>query len=100
MVADGYGQPGRSPAIRLWLGPAGGELRQITTADCVDGVPRWSPDGRELAFGSDRDHSGRMSLYLVAGRIRCRSARWPTPAGTIDEIAWAPDGRFAAGARG
>jgi dipeptidyl aminopeptidase/acylaminoacyl peptidase len=91
VVADGYGEQGRSPAIRLWLGPAGGELRQITDADCVDGVPRWSPDGRELAFGSDRDHSGRMSLYLVHAASGAVSPL-AEPAGSIEEIAWAPDG--------
>lgn len=92
VVADGYGQRGRGPAIRLWLGPAGGELRQITTADCVDGVPRWSPDGREVAFASDRDHGGRMSLYLAQAGSG-EAAPLADPGGTIDEIAWAPDGR-------
>ena len=91
VVADGYGAQGRSPAVRLWLGPLGGDLRQITDADCVDGVPRWSPDGRELAFGSDRDHSGRMSLYLAEAGSGAVSPL-AEPAGSIEEIAWAPDG--------
>src|SRR3984957_4870107 len=91
VVADGYGERGHSPAIRLWLGPVGGDLRQITDADCVDGVPRWSPDGRELAFGSDRDHSGRMSLYLAQAGSGAVSPL-AEPAGSIEEIAWAPDG--------
>jgi dipeptidyl aminopeptidase/acylaminoacyl peptidase len=91
VVADGYGAQGSSPAVRLWLGPLGGDLRQITDADCVDGLPRWSPDGRELAFGSDRDHSGRMSLYLVQAGSGAVSPL-AEPAGSIEEIAWAPDG--------
>src|ERR1700722_14733040 len=92
VVADGYGERGYSPAIRLWLGPVGGDLRQITDADCVDGGPRWSPDGRELAFGSDRDHSGRMSLYLLeAGSDAARLLA--EPGGSIEEIVWAPHGR-------
>lgn len=92
VVADGCGERGRRPAIRLWLGPLGGDLQQITKADCVDGVPRWSPDGTEVAFASDRDSSGRMSLYLAqpnAGEVRPLA----DPAGSIEEIAWAPDGR-------
>jgi len=92
VVADGFAAgPGRGPAMRLWLGPVGGDLRQITEADCADGLPRWSPDGRELAFASDREHSGRMSLYLAepgSGRVRALA----DPGGSIEEIAWAPDG--------
>src|SRR4029077_19439767 len=74
-----------------WLGPVDGGLRQITGADCVDGTPRWAPDGREVAFASDRASSGRMSLYLVraaSGEV----APLADPRGSIEEIAWAPDG--------
>lgn len=92
VVADACAaRAGSSPAVRLWLGPLAGALRQVTKADCVDGVPRWSPDGSELAFASDRDHSGRMSLYLA----QAGGAVGPLadPGGTIEEIAWAPNGR-------
>jgi dipeptidyl aminopeptidase/acylaminoacyl peptidase len=92
VVADCFAAPaGRSPAVRLWLGPADGRLRQITQLDCVDGLPRWSPDGRELALASDREHSGRMSLFLVqpdTGQVTSLA----DVAGSIEEIAWAPDG--------
>jgi dipeptidyl aminopeptidase/acylaminoacyl peptidase len=92
VVADACAdQTGRPPAIRLWVGPAGGDLRQITTAGCVDGLPRWSPDGHELAFGSDRDHSGRMSLYLAQAGTGAVSLL-AEPSGSVEEIAWAPDG--------
>jgi dipeptidyl aminopeptidase/acylaminoacyl peptidase len=91
-VADCFAaEPGRSPAVRLWLGSVDGQLRQITRLDCVDGLPRWSPDGQELALASDREHSGRMSLYLVQPGSD-QVTRLADVAGSIEEIAWAPDG--------
>ena len=91
VVADGASEPGRAPAARLWLGPLGGTLRQVTELDCTDGVPRWSPSGAELAIASDREHSGRMSLYVIdlaAGKAEPLGQL----AGSVEEIAWAADG--------
>jgi dipeptidyl aminopeptidase/acylaminoacyl peptidase len=92
VVADCFSaEPGRSPSVRLWLGDVGGQMRQITQLDCVDSLPRWSPDGQQLALASDRDHRGRMSLYFVQPRSG-QVSRLADVAGTIEEIAWAPDG--------
>ncbi len=84
-------QPGRSPAARLWLGPLAGPMRQVTTLDCVDSLPRWSPARGEVAIASDRDHRGRMSLYL-ADAASGKVSPLGDIAGSIEEIAWAPDG--------
>ncbi len=46
----------------LWLVPVrGGEPRQITRHPAPDSRPRWSPDGRRLAFISARDGGPRSS---------------------------------------
>src|SRR5208283_4295850 len=49
----------------IWLVPAdGGDPVQLTRGAGRDSAPRWSPDGRSLAFVSDRD--GRPGqLYLL-----------------------------------
>ena len=41
----------------------GGEPRQLTAGEKRDSAPRWSPDGRTLAFVSDR--SGAPQVYLL-----------------------------------
>jgi len=48
----------------IWLVPvSGGEPRRLTTSPGADHSPRWSPDGRQLAFISHR--LGRASLWLI-----------------------------------
>ncbi|PIK70180.1 peptidase S41, partial [Methylobacterium frigidaeris] len=47
---------------RIWTVPAGGgEARALTPAGLHAETPLWSPDGRSLAFASDR--SGALNLY-------------------------------------
>ena len=63
----------------IWLVSAeGGEARQITRGGS-DTRPRWSPDGKRIAFLSSRD--GEQQVYwITSGWRRCKSAdvafRW------------------------
>ncbi len=48
----------------LWLAPvAAGRAHRITTHPGADGSPQFSPDGKRIAFMSDR--SGRSQIYLL-----------------------------------
>ena len=48
----------------IWLMPlAGGKTTQLTNAPKADRHPRWSPDGKSIAFESNR--SGSMQIYIV-----------------------------------
>ena len=70
----------------LWLMPIGGTARRLTNDRFVEMDPTWSPDGRSIAFSSDRD--GTMDLWvrdLESGAER-RSPRRATKA------SWAPRG--------
>jgi dipeptidyl aminopeptidase/acylaminoacyl peptidase len=75
----------------LWLvSRDGGEARPFTTGDARDTAPRWSPDGRWLAFLSDRDETSQLWLIPADGG----EARKLTslPEGTITPPVWSPDG--------
>lgn len=52
-------------AIWLYAVGAPGSARQITPGVANDTGPRWSPDGRSLAFLSDRAKRGTNQLYLL-----------------------------------
>lgn len=46
----------------LWLMPIGGTARKLTNDRFIEMDPTWSPDGRSIAFSSDRD--GTMDLWV------------------------------------
>ena len=54
----------------IWLADATGVLpaRQITSGLTEDSHPRWSPDGRRLAFLSDRAKRGLKQAYVLTLR--------------------------------
>ena len=75
-------------------GSAGGSLdhdTQFTRSEYSDSAPRFSPDGRYLAFLSVREEKKPAQLYLIplaGGEARPLTAH---EAG-VDEFAWHPDG--------
>jgi dipeptidyl aminopeptidase/acylaminoacyl peptidase len=78
----------------LWLVPvAGGEPRQITHAGKHDRAPHWSPDGRWIAFESDRSGSTQIWLLPMDGGEPHQLTRISTDA---SQPVWAPDGKSIA----
>ncbi|MGP0062439.1 MAG: S9 family peptidase [Isosphaeraceae bacterium] len=52
----------------LWLVPAsGGQPKQLTTAPGTNNHPRWSPDGKSIAFVSGRGGSSQVWLLPIDG---------------------------------
>jgi dipeptidyl aminopeptidase/acylaminoacyl peptidase len=74
----------------LWLvSLAGGEPKRLTTASGADKEPRWSPDGSQIAFVSDRSGSAQIWLLPVAGGEAVQLTKLPIDvAGPI----WSPKG--------
>lgn len=49
----------------IWVIPAkGGKADRITNNDAYDVSPVWSPDGKSIAFGSDRH--GNMDVFIMS----------------------------------
>ena len=77
-----------------------GESRQVTDGDWDDVHPAWSPDGKHLAFVSDRypgrrERSPRVDLWVVparGGKVR----KLTRGRGGAARPAWSPDGRTVA----
>ncbi len=66
-----------------------GEASQLTFASKRDWHPRFSPDGRELAFLSDRDGTTTIWKMRVA---RGEAAKLFDAAGDVEAFEWLPDG--------
>ena len=62
---DGQDPYSRQVPAYLWLVPAaGGEIRQLTRAgDAVQ--PRWSPNGRRIAFWGLKPGSGQRDIWTI-----------------------------------
>lgn len=82
----------------LWLADAGGASpeasgpRQLTRSG-RDSSPRWSPDGKRIAFTSTRDGSSQIWLIGVDGGEAIKLTTISTGA---SDPAWSPDGKWIA----
>lgn len=76
----------------LWLADAaGGRLRQFTHGKQADTMPRWSPDGRTIAFISNRANEEQAQIYLIP--VDGGEARPLTDLkGNFAAFEWSPDG--------
>jgi Tol biopolymer transport system component/imidazolonepropionase-like amidohydrolase len=77
----------------LWTMPINGTPQRLTRDAWVDADPAWSPDGKALAYSSDR--GGAMNLWVRdlqggADRQVTRSA------GAAMQASWSPDGKHIA----
>jgi dipeptidyl aminopeptidase/acylaminoacyl peptidase len=77
----------------LWMVRTDGSgERQFTQGDQTDASPRWSPDGRMLAFLSSRKEGESAQVYVIdadGGEAR----RLTDLKGEISSLTWSPDGK-------
>ena len=69
-----------------------GSTRQLPCPANSDRLPRWSPDGSQLAFLSDRKEAGNNQLYVAPGDNLDEPLSTPAVDGFVEYLHWSPDG--------
>ncbi|MGH3075724.1 MAG: hypothetical protein ACRDQC_12380, partial [Gaiellales bacterium] len=89
--------------VNLWLVPStGGRPRRLTHGKWSDSAPAWSPDGRTIAFVSDRASTGKpddeteAELFLIDPDGGEAERVCAAPHGAVGAPLWSPDGRTIA----
>ena len=77
---------------RIWMSPAaGGDAILLTAEDVSSSHPRWSPDGKFLAFLSARNE-GKTQVWLL-NRQGGEAQKLTDTAQDVDDFEWAPDSK-------
>src|SRR5436305_5392759 len=75
---------------RIWRADvSSGQVRQLTAGPGSDRQPRWSPDGRTLAFVSTRESGAQLWVLPIAGG---EARRVTSLADGVFDPLWLPDG--------
>jgi len=90
-VVGTYDEARNQAHSAIWL-HAGGRARQFTSGEAADMQPRWSPDGKRLAFVSTR-HEGKPQIFII-DRDGGEPRRLSDEENGATSPAWSPDGRL------
>jgi len=78
----------------LWIAPTDkGKPYQFTHGDQADVAPRWSPDGKQIAFLSNRANPEKPPELYVIGFTGGEARKLTSLGGTIVGLRWSPDGK-------
>jgi Tol biopolymer transport system component len=79
---------------QLWLldtgGDAGGKPRQLTNDKYYKEDPAWSPDGKSIAYSSDK--AGTEDIYILDLAAKTEKRVTSSPSSAEVSAAWSPDG--------
>lgn len=94
------GHKGEKETSAIWITQNGGNARQLSSGTAEDTAPRWSPDGSQLLFLSNRDakdeDGNRVYLLPLQGG---EARRFSELEGDLSQPAWAPNGTIVAVSR-
>jgi dipeptidyl aminopeptidase/acylaminoacyl peptidase len=88
-------EPGGSRNV-IYVGPADGKSKgqAFTSLEHSSWAPRWSPDGKQLAFSSVRGGAGAQVYVLDVDGGEARPLF--TSESSVRQYAWSPDGKSVA----
>src|SRR5712691_11899147 len=82
---------GERRARHIWIyEKQSGSTRQFTYSAKSDFLPRWSPDGKQLAFLSDRDEQTQVYAMRADGGEASALTKGKR---SVKSFAWSPDGK-------
>ena len=78
----------------LWLAKwDGSENRALTFGDNEQTHPRWSPDGKWIAFLSSRKDENENDQLWILSSAGGEAEQLTKEKGSVDDFAWAPDSK-------
>ena len=83
-------QPNRDVWMTSWDGR---RTVRLTSSSGSEGTPRWSPDGRYLAFLSSREDAHDVAQVWLLDRSGGEAERLTDMPGGVSEYAWSPDSK-------
>jgi dipeptidyl aminopeptidase/acylaminoacyl peptidase len=90
-----YSKKAEHATSSLWLADTSEvrNTRQFTSGEAEDTHPRWSPDGQQIAFLSDRAKRGTTQLYAIAANGgEARSLTSSKNKQSVKDFSWSPLG--------
>jgi dipeptidyl aminopeptidase/acylaminoacyl peptidase len=82
---------GTSRARHIWVyDKQGGVVRQFTYSAKAESSPRWSPNGKQLAFLSDRDEEQQIYVMRADGGEGVAITKGKR---SVKSFEWSPDGK-------
>src|SRR3712207_2563920 len=78
----------------LWMTSWDGRRTlRLTSSKANEGTPRWSPDGRYLAFLSSREDEREVAQVWLLDRSGGEAERVTDLPGGVSDYAWSPDSK-------